>query len=198
MKRFYAVVILIFVITLSACGGSSGNALEKALDKMETADSYRMDVSMDGLPFFGSITIVTKVDGDLSYQSSIFGDAVYSKMVDGLEYEYVLNANDELVLSTTPEEVDTDEDEEDDDFLSEIQAEDFKQDAENTLVWTFDGDNLYMNDEETEYMTDIVITLDDTGNIDTMSFTMYTEDLSSNVVIAISGVNNTTITVPGN
>lgn len=194
MKRLLVVLTFVFVVTLTACGGSDSKGLEGALEKLEKADSYTMKMSMDGVPFFGEITITSKVDGDLRYEEYPFGDPVYSKIVDDEEFQYYLDNNGEYVLSEYP--IYYEDEEEDYEFLDEIDAEDFEQDESNDLVWIYTEENLYQTEDETEYMTEIVITLDEDGDFYSMTFIVESEELTSNVEVLISDINNTTISLP--
>jgi len=198
MKKALGLFVLTLLIILTGCSdpGEKLNDLEKALDAMDSAESYRMDMTMNNIPLFGTMSLVLKVDGDISYMSNPFGEPVYTKTIDGVEYEYVLNENDVLELSDTP--MDMEDADETEDYLSDIEAVDFEQDEENDLVWTYTLERMYLNADETEYMSDIVITLDDDGMIDSMTFTLYSDDFSSDIEIEFSGINNTTLTVPGN
>jgi len=198
MKKALGLFVLTLLFVLTGCSepGEKLNDLEKALESMDSAESYRMDMTMNNIPLFGTMSLVLKVDGDISYMSNPFGDPVYTKTIDGVEYEYVLNENDVLELSDTP--MDMEDADETEDYLSDIEAVDFEQDEENDLVWTYTLERMYLNADETEYMSDIVITLDDDGMIDSMTFTLYSDDFSSDIEIEFSGINNTTVTVPGN
>lgn len=194
MKKMLLAVVITLMLFVSGCDGEEkGNALENALETMDSAESIRMDLTMYDLPLFGTLSLVMKVDGSLMYVSNPLGDPTYSKQVEGLEYEYVLNDQNVLVLSETPLE-------EQEDFSSSSFTEDLdaKNFAEEEGVWVYSGDNIYLDDEETEYMTDIEITLDKDGNFELMTFVIYTDDLSTNVDLTISGINDTTIVVPVN
>lgn len=191
MKRFLAVLVLVLSLALTGCSETEPeNELENALELMEEADSFRMDLTMGGIPLFGTVTVVTKADGDMRFQGTFLGDT-YSKIIDGLEYEYVLDENNELVLSETANDA---EDSADDyDFLLGVEAEDFTKDGS---VWTYSGETLYLDDDQTETMSDIIITLDSDGYLDLMTFTLNTDSLTSDVELDISGVNSTVITLP--
>lgn len=191
MRKLLFVGMLLLVFIFSGCNG--GNELEKALETLSNADSLRMDITMDGIPFFGSMTMTSKKDGYLRYSSTTFGDPTYSKMIDGKEYEYVLDDNDVLVLSDVPNESE-DEDEDDNGFTEQLKAEDFEKIDDE---WILKEDRLYLDESEVGYMKDIVIVLDSEGNIKTMVCVLHLDGLVSNVEIEFSGINDTKITVPG-
>jgi len=191
MKKII-VVMFALLFLLSGCNGKE-NKLEIALKNLEDADSLRIDMTMYDLPFFGTMSLVMKNDGDLRFSSNPLGDPTYSKIVDGEEYEYILSSENVLVLSDTPEEAE--DDSSSDSFTDQLKAEDF---SEVDGVWVYNGDNIYLDEEETEYMTDIEITLNSDGEFGTMTFVIYTDEMSTDVELTVSGINETNIVVPEN
>lgn len=190
MRKVMLLLVVLFAFSLTGCTDEEVNELEFALTSMDELDSYRMDITMEDFPMFGNLFITAKLDGDLLSLSSPFADEVsYSKIIDGEEYAYILNDDGELVLSDTPVEYEDG----DTDFLDELTYEDFEKVEDE---WVLIEDRIYINEIETEYMKDVVIVLDDDGYLDEMTFTLFTEGYSINVILEISGINSTTVTLP--
>ncbi len=193
MKKMLLVVVALLFL-LSGCNSNENeNELEKALNNLENAESLSIDMTIYDLPFFGTMSLVEKNDGDLRFSSNPLSDPTYSKMIDGEEYEYVLSDDNILVLSDTP--VDVEDDSSNDSFTDKLVAEDFD---EEDGVWVYKGGNIYLDEEETEYMNDIEIVLDSDGEFGTMTFVVYTDEMTTDVEVSISGINATTIVVPEN
>ncbi|MFH5881320.1 hypothetical protein [Liberiplasma polymorphum] len=188
MKKLLVLFTLMFVITLSGCQ----NKLEKAFNTMEEVESYRMDMTISNVPLFGTLTFTFKVDGDLSYTSNpLGGEGTYTKTVDGEEYDYILQTNGTYVLSDTPNETN---DELNSILLDDLNYDDFEETSKG--VWELTKERIYLNDEETEYMKDVVIILNADGYIDTITFSMVSDGMNVDVEIDISGYNNTTVQLP--
>lgn len=191
MKKLLLVCVTLFAFTLSGCSQLDNESeIEKALNHMENIESYRMDITMYDLPIFGTMSVVFKIDGDMRYHSSpLFDEGTYSKIVEGKEYEYI-QIDGVYTLSDVPEETD---DQEATSYTEDLNPELFEKNDNDEWVYP---ETVYTNDEETEYMDNIIITLNDDGYIKTMTYTMYSDDMAIDCEIALSGYGSTTVELP--
>lgn len=187
MKKFLMLVILALSFSMISCG----NNLEKSFEKMEELDSYTMEITMSNIPIFGSMTILMKTDGDMLYTSNIYSGETYSKFIDGEEYVYIEN-NGEYVLSDTP--IESDDDNIDSGLLDTIDFEDFEKDDNGD--WVLKTDKVYLDDEETTYMRNVTITVNDDGYITSMTFEMMSEGMKIDVEALFSDFNDTEVQLP--
>lgn len=192
MRKICIGLVMALGILLSGCYGDATpqevNELEEAFLKMDDLESYRMDMEMGGVPVFGTMTLVYKFDGDLLYINFLSEEA-YSKVVNGLIYEYVVEEDGTYTLSSTPI-VENSEAE----LLEELDYSDFELVDE---VWVSIEDIIYLDLAETEYLTNVQITLSDEGYVSGLSCKMYTDELNVDLNIEFSGFGNTTVVVPG-
>jgi len=185
-------VLLIFAFALSyTLIGCSQNDLEKSFDKMEDAESYRMEVTMSNIPVLGSMTMVMKVDDDMIYSSDPFSGDAYAKVVDGEQYAYYYY-NGQYILEDEPMDVSSEDI--DTNILEGIDYDDFEETDDNE--WTLIEDRIYLDDTETTYMEDVVITLNDNGYVANMTFSMLVENMKVDVEIEFSDFNNTVVELP--
>lgn len=89
-------------ITLACCmsimlGVTSCNAkhpIEEFKSKMDAAGNYQISITMSEVPFFGTITTVTKVDGNIQYSlAAMFDTEEYTETVGNTVYKYTKNEN---------------------------------------------------------------------------------------------------------
>lgn len=93
MKKLFvsvsiAIVMCMFFITaFTSC--SSKHPIDEFKGKMEKADSYQMSVTMSDIPFFGTFTMTTKVDGNIQYTPAVmFDEEKYIETVGDVKYKY--------------------------------------------------------------------------------------------------------------
>ena len=188
MKKILLTLLMVLTITLSGCSSD----LEDAANKMDSLDSYRMDVTMKNVPMFGTITTTMKVDGDVTYTSSPLSDeGVYTKTVDGKTYQYLPQENGEYILSDRPMD---EENVDDSNFLNDIDMEDFEKEDNNK--WVLKEDRVYLDESETDYMSEVVLIISSDGYIEEMTFKMNTSGMVIEVECTFSGFNSTNIVIP--
>lgn len=200
MKKLLLVAVFLLTFFITGCDAFGNNNqdnqetednLELALTKMNQLDSYQLELVMNDVPIFGTITLVQKFDGDLMSLDNQLVDVQYSKIIEGETYKYILE-NEVYTLSETPMESSglTDNAM----LLNEINPSDF---IETSTGYSLNITRVDLNDEGTEYMSDIIITLTDDGYINQLSFQVHDGDLEISASITFSEYNNVTITVPG-
>jgi len=191
MKKTLMAVLIGLLFIFVSC--SSANDLENAFDKMETVDSYRMDMKMTNVPFVGSMSITVKQDGDMTYSSNpLLTEGLYQKTIDGEVYDYILQEDGSYELSTTP----SSDEEEDLEYVDSLDYNDFSE--TDDMTWTMKTDRIYLDENESEYMENVVITLNNQGYFDTINFSVTTEGLTLDVEITFTDYNNTTVELPTN
>lgn len=192
MKKILFFVLMSFtVFALIGCATGAGKTeIEKAFANMDDLESYRMDITMSNIPLVGSMTMTMKYDGDYIYASAVssyYSQYTYYKVVNGNVYEYIEGENG-YTLSTEAESS-----EDMGDYIDFVDPENF---VEEEGKWVYKDDRLYLDDEETEYMEDIMIEISDDGYISSMVFTVSSEGMSFDAEISFSGFNSTSITLP--
>ncbi len=183
MKRILTALVLLLTMSLIGCD-LGGNALEKALNNMENEDNVTMVMTMSDIPYIGSMQATMKLDGEYSSVETLLG-VEYFKEVDGQLYAYY-----EGVLSDTPEE---DSDENDFADFDLFTVEDFE---EVNGVWVLQQEKIYVDDTQSEYMSNVEITVGADGNISLLEFDVTAEDLTMGVSIAFSDYGSTVVDVP--
>ena len=92
MKKVISLSIAIamcmcFITAFTSC--SSKHPIDEFKEKMEKADSYQMSVTMSDVPFFGTFTMTTKVDGNIQYTPAVmFDEEEYIETVGDVKYKY--------------------------------------------------------------------------------------------------------------
>ena len=92
MKKLVSMLIIIvtcacMLVAFTAC--SSKHPIDEFKEKMENADSYQMTVTMSDVPFFGTFTVTTKVDGNIQYTPAVmFYEEEYIESIGNVKYKY--------------------------------------------------------------------------------------------------------------
>ena len=95
MKKFVSLFLTLMLcismmLIVTSCG--TKHPIEKFKNKMADADSYQMSVTMSNVPLFGTITMTTKVDGNIQYTPAImFNEEEYIETVGDTKYKYTKN-----------------------------------------------------------------------------------------------------------
>lgn len=137
MKKLYLALMLVLALGLSSCDGGASE-IEKSLSNMETVDSYRLDMTMEDIPLFGTMTAYILVDGDYMY-TSFFGFDMYGFTSEGTEYALV-EIDDEYFAMETLDASGLGEFE--NDIFKDFSAEDFVKDDEGYYVASVDYGNM--------------------------------------------------------
>lgn len=88
------------LLCATSCGGNS--AIEDFKKKMDDAGNYEMTLTMSNVPFFGTITMVTQVDGNVEHlEASTFSDEQYSETVGDVTYQYTKNEDGTFTKAQT-------------------------------------------------------------------------------------------------
>ena len=196
MKKILLVAIFGLSFFITGCDVINNNQepvdnLELALTKMNQLDSYQLELVMTDVPIFGTVTLVQQFDGDLMSLDNQIVDVQYAKIIEGETYKYVLE--DEIyTLSESPMEASGLT--ENAMLLNKINSSDF---VESVTGFYLNIEKIDLNEDGTEYMTDIIITLTEDGYVDTFTFRVHDGDLEVEAVITFSQFDNITITVPG-
>jgi len=182
---FYLLFASVFVL---ACSGTED--LEKAFEKMETLTSYTMETSINSA-FMGNYKLITKVDGNKSETydninenrayAEVDGNVIYLYMEDGFGgYD---------VEETMVDDYETDMFA---DIMDILDPAKFKKEKGD---WVY-NDEIYLDDEETVKIKEIIISLSKDGYVETMKIRMSVIGRSFSATIKYYDYNNTTVTIP--
>ena len=163
--------------------------MEQFLIQMREADSGQMVVTMYDLPFFGTITMLLKNDGNISYTAgTIISDESYTETINDQKYEYKKN-DDGKWEKTLVEKNEDDHEDSGNDFAKLIEnPENFEavEGKENTYKQksgvVFEG------------FDNVIVTIEkDSCTIEMM---MITEDLTCRCLVVISHIGAIELTLP--
>ena len=110
MKKVISLLIILamclsMLMTFTAC--SSKHPIDEFKVKMQNADSYQMSITMSDVPFFGTFTMTTKVDGNIQYTPAVmFNEEEYVETVGDVKYKYTKDESGKW----TKEKVETEDD----------------------------------------------------------------------------------------
>lgn len=91
-------LLMIIVVFLTSCGKK--HPIDKFKEKMENVDSFQMTVAMSDIPLLGSLTLTTKVDGNIEYIGSfLYSEEQYLEKVDDEIYLYTKDENGNWIKS---------------------------------------------------------------------------------------------------
>lgn len=100
MQKFHKIIIsftlalmlLSMVLIVTSCGAK--HPIEKFKNKVSDAGSFEARITVSDIPLFGTITMKTKVDGNIQYiYESAFTDEGYIEIVGNAIYMYTRNDN---------------------------------------------------------------------------------------------------------
>lgn len=187
MKKLFVAILLLLTVFLTGCT----NQLEEAFIKMDSLNSYQMDLTIRDMPIFGTVTITQLYDGDLMYQSSILDPSQgnYYEYVDGQLYEYEDDGNGGWVLSDEVASID-----ETSRLVTDLDPTDFEKNAEGT--WEYIPERFYLDDAQTSYIEEIVIDISDDGYIGSLACNITTDGTTMTLEIEFSMFNEVTVTLP--
>lgn len=97
-KSIKLFLLMIIVVFLTSCGKK--HPIDKFKEKMENVDSFQMTVAMSDIPLLGSLTLTTKVDGNIEYIGSfLYSEEQYLEKVDDEIYLYTKDENGNWIKS---------------------------------------------------------------------------------------------------
>ena len=92
MKKVISLLIILatclsMLMAFTSC--SSKHPIDEFKEKWEKADSYQMSITMSDVPFFGTFTMTTKVDGNIQYTPAVlFDEEEYIETIGDVKYKY--------------------------------------------------------------------------------------------------------------
>ena len=119
--------------------------ITKFFAKMEKEDSYQLAITLSDIPFFGTITMQTKQDGNISYTAG-FGEETYTEKVGDDVYEYTKDSSGNWIKEKQENEDEDDSDSTDitDDFEELLNPKNYhnRQNEHHSSVHFDDYDNV--------------------------------------------------------
>ena len=187
---FLVIVSLCLSLLMMATSCSFKHPIEAFEEKMEKADSYQMAMTMSDLPIFGTITITTKVDGNIEYTpSTLLSEEMYTETVDDVKYRYTKDSSGKWTKA----------------IVEDTEDESSSLFGEDTAEKLFDPDNYekvegeenaykQKDDVEFEGFSNVIITIEDESC--TIEMSMTSEGMTVDVKVEISKIGKVELTLP--
>ena len=192
MKKALSFLIVVslclsMLLTATSCALFK-HPIEKFNDKMEKADSYQITITMSDVPFLGTITMTTKVDGNIQYSpTTLISEEEYIETDGDVEYKYSKNE-----LGKWVKEKVTDKDD------SEVFDEESFEELFNPKNYEkVKGEkNTYQQKDDVDFdeFKDVKITIEDDSCTIEMSVT--SEGVTFNMEIVVSKIGEIELTLP--
>ena len=187
---FLIIVSLCLSMLMMVTSCSSKHPIEEFKEKMEKADSYQMSITMSDVPFLGTFTITTKVDGNIQYTPAVmFNEEEYIETVGDVEYKYT---KDDSGKWTKTKVEDTDDDSSSiygDDSLNKL----FNPDNYEKVKGE---ENTYKQKDDVDFedYENVKITIEDDSC--TIEMSAISEGMTFGVKIVISKIGEIELTLP--
>ena len=182
---FTALMLCIsMILGVTSCG--TKHPIEKFKSKMTKANSYQMSVTMSSVPFFGTVTMTTKVDGNIEYTpANMFEEEEYTETIGDIKYKYT--KNDDGTWSKT----------------QDTKKNDSGVTGNKTMDELFNPDNYEkVKDKENTYKQKKDVTFDDFEDViitieeDSCTIEMTSTDEGYGVKLVISKIGEIELTLP--
>jgi hypothetical protein len=181
MRKIKLLALFVFAIILTACG-LVGNDFEKALDNMEETQSFRMDIKMENVPFFGTIAGYMLVEGEYQY-TSFLGEENFSLTLDGINYDIIEFLGENYAFEIIDDDIDDFE-------LDESVYDEFNGDN-----FTKNDDGYYVSDINYGEMTNVKVKVEN-GYFSELTAKIDSDGFVIDITLEFSGFNSTTIDFP--
>ena len=182
-------LVLVLSLALSMASCTEVHPIQKFLLKMQSAKSYNISVSMTDVPFLGTVSISSKVDGNVQYiPETIVSEEAYIEYVSDAQYIYTKNAKGEWTKTKSELDLGISDLCSNEQILAFFDAENFE---------AVEGkENVYRQKDDADFgeYTDLTITVKDDSC--TVSCTAAVEGLNIGVVIVISELGKVDLTLP--
>lgn len=189
---------VVFSMTACTSAPTEGNSpititspkhpIEQFFNKMRSAESAQLTVTMYDLPFFGTVTMVSKHDGNIDYTAgSLISEETYTETLDDVKYKYTKNENGKWTKALS--ENDKDDSEDSNDFTKLMENPDNFEAVEGKPN-TYKQKSSVVFDE----VDNVTITIEEESC--TIEMMMITEDLTCRCVVVISHIGEIELTLP--
>ena len=190
MKKFVSLFLTLMLcismmLIVTSCG--TKHPIEEFKNKMADADSYQMSFTMSNIPLFGTITITTKVDGNIQYTPAImFNEEEYIETVGDTKYKYTKNED-----GTWSKTQDTEEEDDSSVTSDKTMEELFNPDNYEKVQ---DKENTYKQKKDVTFdnFEDVTITIEE----DSCTIEMMSTDEGYGVKLVISKIGEIELTLP--
>lgn len=178
----FAAAVVTFIIIIAQ------HPLAQIAFKLVKNESYDMDITVSGIPFFGSIKVERSVDGDIAYTSgSLLTREHYSHVVGDTKYTYNKSSDGTWVVT---------EENKDESATSELMSK-FSELLDPEKYEKVDGkEYTYKQKEDVtfENFEDVIIVVTDETVTVTMYF--YIEGIGFPTKIVITNIGEVELTLP--
>ena len=190
MKKFVSLFLTLMLcismmLIVTSCG--TKHPIEKFKNKMADADSYQMSVTMSNVPLFGTITMTTKVDGNIQYNPAfMFNKEEYIETVGDTKYKYTKNED-----GTWSKAQDTEEEDDSSVTSDKTMEELFNPDNYEKVK---DKENTYKQKKDVTFdnFEDVTITIEE----DSCTIEMMSTDAGYGAKLVISKIGEIELTLP--
>ena len=192
MKKILLAVLslmLCVALMLSAVSCTQVHPIQKFLLKMQSSKSYQISVTMEDIPFLGSISLTTKVDGDIQYiPETLINEEAYFQVSSDAQYLYTKNAKGEWTKTKTELDVDVSEFYRNENILKLLDPDSYEAVEGKENVFKLKDDATFDGFDE------ITITVKDESC--TISAKTNLEGFEISVVIVVSEIGKVKLTLP--
>lgn len=191
MKKAVSLSIIValcvsLLMTFTSC--SSKHPIDEFKEKLEKADSYQAQVTMSDVPLFGTITMITKIDGNIQYTPAVMlSEEQYIETVGDTKYKYTKDDSGKWIKEK--EETDDDSGILDDELMKNV----FNPDNYEKVK---DEKNTYKQKSDVTFddYEDVIITIKD--DLCTVEMKSISDGMVCGVKIEFSKINEIELTLP--
>ena len=180
--------VLFIVASLLVIFSNAKSPLEKIASKIEKEQNYRMDITLSGIPLFGSVSLAYEVDGDMQHiPNGTFVNEAYFEKVGDKQYKYSKDETEKWVKEELGDDL----------FTSITTSDVFNEIINPDNYEPVEGEkNVYRQKEDVTFdlCKNVVIYLEK----DSCTITMiaYSDGMALETTIVISNIGKVDITLP--
>ena len=195
MKKTLSLLIVIatclsLLMAFTSCAPK--HPIDAFKEKVEKADSCQMAMTMSDVPLFGTISVTTKLDGNIQYTpATFFSEESYTELVGDVAYKYTKNDSGKWTKAKVSS---TDTETDDSSIFSEESMEQIFNSENYEKV--SDKENTYRqkSDVTFEGYEDVVITIEDDSC--TLEMNATTNGMVFGLTVVISKLGEVELTLP--
>ena len=190
MKKIITALTLIClcVALLASCGAA--HPIDKLEKSIMDEKNVQVDITMSDIPFFGTVQVTMKIDGNKTYTSGLFGEsATYTETDGDTVYTYTQNDDEKWTkTSSTVTPSESDNIISDNDMSIIFDSENYTQSKDNEKKYI-------MNDDVTfEGFSEITLTIIEDGCI--VEGKLNSDGMVCGIKMTFHKIGETSITLP--
>lgn len=195
MKKALSLLIVIatclsLLMAFTSCAPK--HPIDAFIEKVEKADSCQMSMTMSDVPLFGTISVTTKIDGNIQYiPATIFGEESYTELVGDVTYKYTKNDSGKWTKAKVSS---TDAEADDSSIFSEESMEQIFNSENYEKVSGKENTYRQKSDVTFEGYEDVVITIEDDSC--TLEMNATSNGMVFGLTVVISKIGKVKLTLP--